>query len=618
MDPFGPRKYVIQAVFILIGLAFIVRLFFLQVIDDTYKTQASDIGRRTIYPARGLIFDRNGKLIVANEPIYELMVIQKQVKNIDTAKFCRLLGINDSVFIERFRVLKENKGNRFSINKQEPFLSQIPAEVFHKFEEHLHEFPGFYTQVKIARSYPYSCAAHVLGDIGEVSAEERSASEYYYRLGEFIGKNGIEKQYEKELRGKKGVEYYLRDHIGRNIGSINNNQFDTAAVAGKNLYTTLDIELQQYGEMLMQGKRGSIVAIEPSTGEILAFVSSPAYDPNMLVGRERGPNFSKLNADKENKPLINRPLSAMYPPGSTFKPFVGLIAVNDGALEFNSGYGCGGAYVLGGLRVGCHGHPAIPNLNVAIQYSCNAYFCNAFKKEVEYEKFANPSEGLQAWVDHLYTFGYGKKVGIDLPGEKAGNVPTPLYYDKIYKGWRWKASTIISLGIGQGEITATPLQIANSYAVLANKGYYYMPHIAKRFENEEGELNRYKERVYTKIDSMLYYMILKGMEDVVKAGTARQAQIEGITVGGKTGTAENPHGKDHSLFAAFAPVEDPKIAIAVVVENSGYGGTYAAPIASLMIEKYINRQINEKRKPLEERMKNANFLKTDTLQVIRL
>ena len=608
MDAFEPRKYVIQAVFILVGLAFIARLFFLQVVDESYKSQASDIGRKTIYPARGLVYDRHGKLIVSNAPIYELLVVQKQVKDIDTAKFCELLGITDSIFKERFRILKENKGNRFSPYKQEPFLSQIPSEVFAKFEEHLNEFPGFYTQVKIARNYPYNCAAHVLGDIGEVSPGEREASNYYYKLGEFIGKNGLEKFYEIPLRGKKGTEYYLRDHIGRNIGTLNKGEYDTMAVAGKGLYTTLDIELQQYGELLMQGKRGSIVAIEPSTGEILAFVSSPTYDPNMLVGRERGPNFQKLNADKANKPLINRPISAMYPPGSTFKPFMGLIAVNDGALEFNSGYPCGGAYVLGGLRVGCHRHTAITNLNVAIQHSCNAYFCNALKREIEYSGFKDPSDGLQHWVDHLYAMGMGKKLGIDLPGEKAGNIPTPEYYDKIYKGWRWKASTIISLGIGQGETTVTPLQLANSYAILANKGYYYIPHLAKKFENEEGELNRYKERHYTKVDTLLFYRILQGLEDVVRAGTARQAQIPGISVGGKTGTAENPHGKDHSIFAAFAPVENPKIAIAVVVENSGFGGTYAAPIASLMIEMYINREINEKRKALEERMIKANFL----------
>lgn len=608
MSGYESRKYVVMAVMILFGLLYIGRLFDLQVLDKSLQTKASDIGTRTIFPARGLIYDRNGKLIVGNQPIYELLVVQQQMGAMDTVRFCELLGITDSVFHARIQRLRSSPG-MFSRLKPEPFLSQIPYEVFAAFEEHRHEFPGFYPQVKMVRYYPYHCAAHVVGDIGEVSKEEREASGLYYSLGEYVGKSGLEKQYESLLRGRKGVQYYMKDNIGRNLGSFQDGRYDTLPESGKALVTTLDIELQQYGERLMRNKRGSIVAIEPSTGEVLAFISSPAYDPNLLVGRERGDNFNRMLRDAVNKPLINRPLSAMYPPGSTFKPLMGLMAVQEKALTLNSHYPCASGYVFGGIRVGCHAHEHIDNFNEAIQHSCNAWFCNAFRQFLESDRFANESEAIDKWADYLHQFGLGVKTGIDLPGEYAGNIPAAAYFDKLYKGWRWKAITVISLSIGQGEITTTPLQIANMYAVLANKGIHYPPHLVKEVQGDtSGALQKYTTPQRVAIDSNLFVYILDGMESVVTSGTARRAFLDSIAICGKTGTAENPHGEDHSLFAAFAPKENPQIAIGVIVENSGFGGTWAAPIASLMIEYYLTRTISDRRKVEEQRILDADFI----------
>ncbi len=608
MTDFEPRKYVIMGVMVLFGLLYIGRLFMLQVVDESLKTQASDVGERIIFPARGLIYDRNGKLIVGNQPIYELLVVQQQVGEMDTTRFCELLGITDSQFTARLQKLRSNPG-LFSRLKPEPFLQQIPYETFAQFEEHRHEFPGFYPQVKMVRSYPYGVAAHVVGDIGEVSKREREQSNYYYELGEYVGKSGLEKQYEEVLRGTKGKQYYLKDNIGRYLGPFRDGAFDTAAVAGTNLTTTLDIELQQYGEWLMQNKRGSIVAIEPATGEILAFISSPAYDPNLLVGRVRGENFTQLLRDTVNKPLVNRPLTALYPPGSTFKPLMGLMAVQEEAIRLGTSYPCRGGYLHAGVRVGCHAHEPIDDLNEAIQHSCNAYFCNALKQFLEAEQFENESEGIDKWADYLAQFNLGRKTGVDLPGEYGGNIPAASYFDKLYEGWRWKAITVISLSIGQGEITTTPIQIANMYAALANEGYYYRPHLVKSIAHDTSQLlQQYREKQTIAIDSAYFHYILDGMERVVIDGTARLARIDSVSVCGKTGTAENPHGEDHSLFSAFAPKENPQIAIAVVVENSGFGGTWAAPIASLMMEFYLKRKISDRRKWLEQRMVQADFI----------
>lgn len=605
MDPFEPRKYIIQALIILFGVLYVGRLFYLQIWDNSLQMQASDVGKRTIFPARGLIFDRNDKLIVGNKPIYDLLVVQRQVGEMDTARFCQLLGINDSTFKAQFEKLQAEPW-RYSSRKPEPFLTQIDYETFARLEEHLHEFPGFYPQVKMVRTYPYGSAAHVVGDIGEVDKRERERYGYY-DLGEYIGKSGLELYYEEALRGSKGVNYYLKDNIGRDLGSFQGGAFDTLPEAGQNLFTTLDIELQQYGERLMQNKRGSIVAIEPATGEVLAFISSPAYDPNLLVGRQRGRNFVALTQDT-NKPLLNRPLTALYPPGSTFKPVMGLISIEEGAIPIETYFPCSGGYRYPGGLLGCHGHVPIHNFNQAIQHSCNAWFCNSLAKLLEMEQYADETEAVNEWAEYLKQFKMGVPTNIDLPGEKKGNVPTGDSYDKLYEGWRWKAATVISIAIGQGEILTTPLQIANLYAILANGGTFYSPHLAKAFEGDSVLLTEYRESQKVGIDEHLFAYIKEGMENVVEAGTARLAQIDSISVCGKTGTAENPHGEDHSIFAAFAPREDPKIAIAVVVENSGFGGTWAAPIASLMIEYYIKRKIPDNRKWHEQRILDANFI----------
>jgi penicillin-binding protein 2 len=602
------RSYVIGGLIIFTGIIFLARLFYLQVIDDTYLHKASEKGERVIYPARGQIYDRFGKLIVINQPIYDVLLLQNDLGEIDVKRFCDLLGIDDSVYHNRMKLLRENKHGYYSPLRPEVFIKQVPPERLGAFSENLFAFPGFSTQTKTIRSYPSKSAAHVLGDIGEVSAEERKATHNFYNLGEYIGKSGMERFYEVQLRGSKGRDAYLRDRHGRDIGEFADGRFDTAAISGYNMTSTLDIELQAYGEKLMQNKRGSIVAIEPTTGEILAWVSSPTYDPNLLVGRERAANYQTLLDDSINKSLINRPLSARYPPGSTFKPIMGLIAWQEGAIDFNTGYSCPGAYILGGLSVGCHGHAAIPDLSTGVQYSCNAYFCNSLRRLLELPKYKDESAALAVWNDYLYKFGLGKPVGVDLPGEYGGNVPTPEFYDKIYKGWRWRASTIISLGIGQGELLVTPLQLANAYAILANKGYYITPHLARTFSNEDTTFASSYSRHETGIPRMKFEAITQGLADAVAAGTARLAIIDSITVCGKTGTAENPHGDDHSIFAAFAPRENPQIAIAVIVENATWGGSFAAPIASLMIEYYINREISDKRKYLEERMMNAVFV----------
>lgn len=608
MTGYEPRKYVIMGVFILFGVLFIARLFDLQVLDESLKMKASDVGVRTIFPARGLLYDRHGKLMVGNQPIYELMVVQQQVGAMDTARFCALLGITDSQFTARMQKLRDNPG-LYSRLKPAPFIGQIPYETFAQFEEHRHAFPGFYPQVKMVRNYPFGAAAHVVGDIGEVSRTEREKSDYYYSLGEFVGKSGLEKQYESVLRGTKGKQYYLKDNIGRDLGTFQAGAFDTAAIAGANLTTTLDIELQQYGEWLMQNKRGSIVAIEPSTGEILAFISSPSYDPNLLVGRVRGENFLSLMRDTVHKPLVNRPLTALYPPGSTYKPLMGLMAVQENAIRLNSTYPCNSGYLYAGVRVGCHAHEPIDNLNEAIQHSCNAYFCNALQKMLTANQFADESVALDKWADYGTQFGLGQKTGIDLPGEYSGNIPRASYFDKLYAGWRWKAITVISLSIGQGEITTTPIQIANMYAALANNGVYYRPHLVKDIDGDTSSLlNDYRTPLQIDIAPASFQYIRDGLAKVVTDGTAQLAKIDSIAVCGKTGTAENPHGEDHSLFAAFAPKEQPAIAIAVVVENAGFGGTWAAPIASLMIEYYLNRRIKPARKWLEERMVTADFM----------
>ncbi len=601
-----PRAYIIQGMIVAIFIVFIIRLFYLQIIDGTYKQIADDRGIRKeqVDPERGQIFDRNGKLIVYNEPSYKLMVVPSQVKQIDTIRFCGILGIEKEYFIKK---MKEAKS--FSRMRESVFLSQISAEEFGRIEEYLYEFKGFYTAISPVRKYAYPSSAHLLGYVAEVDSNDIKKSAGYYRNADVIGKSGVEKSYEKLLRGQKGFKNIVIDRFGREVGLLNEGSEDIPAIAGKNLTLTIDIELQNYAEQLFANKRGALVAIEPATGEILAIVSAPGYDPNLLIGSARTKNFAKLVLDQE-KPLNNRALSGFYPPGSTFKPVMAALGMDIGSLTPNQGYNCPGGYVMSGHKVDCHNHPYAGNVELGIGHSCNAYFCYTFRYFIE--KHATPAEGLQDFKDHLGLWGIGIRTGIDLPNEKSGNVPDVEDYDKIYGKDRWKASNCVTLGIGQDQLILTPLQSSNSMAIIANGGYFFTPHVLKYAEDEDSLLNAFKTRHETGILDTIFPYIQKGMAGAVNFGTARIAAIDSIQVCGKTGTAENPHGKSHSWFSCFAPLENPQIAVAIIVENGGWGASYAAPIASLVMEKYINGKISEKRKPLEERMKNADLIAEPT------
>ncbi len=604
MEPLNIRKVIIQGGFTLVSLILLVRLFFLQVVDVTYKAKAinNSVREVTIYPSRGLVFDRDNRLVVNNAAVYDLVVTPRKVKSLDTLKLCDLLGISKDEFKKSVVKMKQSKG--YSSYKPQILFKQIPSDTYARLQEFLYQFPGLYSQVRTVRHYPMKSAPHILGYIGEVNQKQIDTSEYY-RLGDYIGASGMEFNYEHTLRGERGIKYMMVDVHNRDTTEWMGGDNNKDAVAGNNLTLTLDMEIQLYAELLMQNKRGSVVAIEPQTGELLALVSSPSYDPNLLAGRMRGAGMKMLTNDTL-KPLFNRALMAHYPPGSTFKPLMALIALQEGAIHKNFYYGCAGGYRLGRLTVGCHGHTPCGNVQSSIQHSCNAYYCHIFRLFIEQSKYENVAEGLTRWHDYLNSFGLGRKLNIDLPTELSGYVPAQDLYNKMYGEKRWRASTIISLGIGQGELGVTPLQLSNLMAVIANRGHFYYPHVVRPEPGDNASLYRQKQSVA--IDPRHFDTVVEGMEWVVQKGTARIAQIEDVDVCGKTGTAENPHGKSHSLFVAFAPKDNPKIAIAVVVENAGYGSTYAASIASLTIEKYLKGEISEKRKWLEDRMFNADLI----------
>ena len=599
IDNTKSRSYVIQGIIVGIFVVYLIRLFYLQIIDDTYKQIADDRGIRKeqVDPDRGQIFDRTGKLIVYNEPSYKLMVVPSQVEKIDTIRFCEIIGIDKEQFIKKMKDAKS-----FSRVRESVFLSQISAEEFGRIEEYLYEFKGFYTAISPVRKYAYPSAAHLLGYVAEVDSNDIKKSNGYYRNADVIGKSGVEKSYENLLRGQKGYKNIVIDRFGRDVGRLNNGSEDIAPVAGKNLTLTIDIELQTYAEQLMANKRGALVAIEPSTGEILALVSTPSYDPNMLVGSARTKNFAKLALNKEN-PLNNRALSGYYPPGSTFKPVMAALGMDIGSLTSDQGYSCPGGYVMSGHKVNCHNHPYASNVELGIGHSCNAYFCYTFRYFMEAHD--SPEEGMRDFNEHLALWGIGTKTGVDLPNERNGNVPDAEDYDKVYGKGRWKASNCVTLGIGQDKLIITPLQSANSMAIIANGGFFFTPHVLKYAEDADTILNKFKTRRETSIHYSIFPFVQHGIAGAVNFGTAKIAKVDSIQVCGKTGTAENPHGKDHSWFSCFAPEKNPKIAVAIIIENGGWGASYAAPIASLVVEKYVNRTISEKRKPLEERMMKA-------------
>lgn len=609
-DLFRNRYQVIQIIIVSFAAIFLVRLLYLQIIDTKYDALAKNnaIKEIDIYPTRGFVYDRNGELIVYNEAIYDLMVIPRQAKSIDTLKLCELLGMDKAGFLHRFEEMKKQKG--YSKYKPNVFAKQLSLRDFSRLQEYLYLFPGFYGQVRTIRKYPHKVAATILGDIGEVDDRQIDKSGGYYKPGDYVGKSGIEKVYEKELGGTRGKKFVFVDVHNRQMGSFNEGEYDTLAQAGDNVITTLNIKLQEYGELLMQNKKGSVVAIEPSTGEILALISSPGYDPNILCGAIRGENFNKLLKDSL-LPLYSRPTLATYPPGSTFKPLVGLIALHEGVQGVQYTVPCNGMYHFAGLSLHCsHHHPSATNMLYALQQSCNPYFWQSFRNSIENNAYSDIHQIYGKWVDYCKSFGLGVKTGVDLPSEVSGNIPSTKYFDKIYGKTGWHSSTIISLGIGQGEILVTPLQMANMYACMANRGYWITPHIVKKITDaatNEDETHPYEKHV-SLIAREHFDPVVEGLFQVVEAGTARSARVEGLDICGKTGTAQNPHGDDHSMFAGFAPKDNTKIAIAVVVENGGFGAAYAVPIASLMIEKYLNDTIQTSRIPLEKRMMESNLL----------
>ncbi len=600
-DNYNNRKHVMTTIFIIVGVILALRLFYLQVIDTKYKISAQNNVLRhvTQYPLRGLIYDRNGKLLVYNEASYDLMVVPRQVRELDTLEFCTLLGISEEEFEQKMQ-----RARNFSHFRPSIFERQLSKETYATFQEKLFRFPGFYVQPRTLRKYPNPIAALTLGYIGEVS-QSTIDNDPYYRIGDYIGVSGLENTYEKELRGQKGLKIKLVDVHNREQGSYKDGIFDTVPVHGNDLFTTIDMELQAYGELLMSNKKGAIVAIEPSTGEILALVSTPSFDPNILVGSKRSGNFSRLFNDPD-KPLFNRALMAQYPPGSAFKMVNALIALNEGVVKPETRIGCARGYHFRGLTVRCHQHPNPTDVVSSIQFSCNAYYCQVFRSILDNNNYKNVEAGFNAWRNYLKSFGLGIRLGTDLPAVGAGNVPTSAYYDKYHGRNRWRSITVISLAIGQGELGITPLQLANMATIIANRGYYYTPHIVKAVGTPDNHNDKFTTKHHTKIDQKHFEPVVEGMFQVMEAGTGRWSRHDSITICGKTGTVQNPHGENHSTFIAFAPKDEPKIAISVFVENSGYGSVWAAPIASLMIEKYLTGKV--KRKELEQRMIDGNLM----------
>ncbi len=602
------RKYVIGGFLVVVAIIYVYQLFQLQIGDTKYKEYA-DINAylyKTQYPSRGLIYDRNRKLVVFNQPAYDVMMIPRDVKSLDTVAFCGALNITKEQFLEKVAEMKDKRKNPgYSSYTPQKLISHLSAEEYGRLQEKMYRFPGFFIQKRILRQYAHRTAANVLGNIREVSAKDIEKDEYY-RSGDYCGDLGVEKSYENYLRGKKGVEILIRDAHGRIKGRLENGAKDIAPIAGKNLTLSLDIDLQQYAESLMVNKIGAVVAIEPSTGEILALVSSPTYDPTKLIGRERGKNYASLVRDKE-KPLFDRAILGAYPPGSTFKPSQGLILLQEGIVNLSTSYPCPRGYVSGGLRVGCHGHAAPISLKPALETSCNAYFCWGLKNMLDnrISKYKSTANAFEVWKNHLVSLGFGFKLGLDLPSEGRGFIPNAKFYNKIYGEGDWSANTIISIAIGQGEILATPVQIANLCATIANRGWFITPHVVKTVEDSILPSDLLKKRVPT-IDSKYFKEVAQGMRMAVTGGTCRKASFPGVEVAGKTGTAENPHGRDHSAFIGFAPYDNPKIAVCVYVENAGFGATYGVPIGSLVMERYLNGKISEERKGMESTMLTSN------------
>jgi penicillin-binding protein 2 len=587
-DIFPQRIKMIQGVTIFFAFLFLINLFYIQLIDTKYKIKAKDNAIKELieYPSRGLIYDRNNKLIVHNTSQFEIMVTNAEVDaNLDTNQLCKDLSITPDYFLESMK--KARKASRY---RPYVFLKYVDDSNYQRFQEHIFKYKGFFGQTRFVREYPYANGALLFGDVGEIDSSQikEYADTYTYLSGDYIGKNGIEVYYEDLLRGQRGVRTVVVDALNRVKGSYANGESDKEPTAGKNLQASIDIDLQTLGEELLTNKRGSIIAIEPSSGEILALCNGPTYDPNLLTGGSRNKYYPKLLLNK-NKPLYNRAIQGLYPPGSTFKAPSALVALQMGAINPNFAYYCPGYYPIGKKSLKCsHRHAPCRNIEEGLTQSCNPYFCQVFRGSIEVSNSKRFQKDYDRWYKNICRFGYRRKLGIDLKNEKRGNVPDTAYYNRIYKN-QWRATTVISLGIGQGEILATPLQMANSYCVIANKGFYITPHVIKGIEaNGKFKPNTAKKiKVNVPIDKLYFDRVTDGLEMVVQAGTARASKIEGIALCGKTGTAQNPHGEDHSIFVGFAPKVNPKIVIACIVENGGGGGGLAAPIVSLMAERYL-------------------------------
>lgn len=599
------RKYVIITFMVIVGVIYAIRLFYMQVIDESWVLRAQQIAekRREITPPRGVVFDRDGRKIVSNSTYYNLMMVEKNIKNLDTAAFAKLIGWTRQQVRDRFKEIVKGEGTFYNkhtgkriSNYQKirayPFLKELTLDEISRIAPHLENFPGFYEEVTSMRNYPFANGANILGYLSEVYREEIDADPFY-KPGNNIGRAGLERFYENELRGRKGIRYIVTSALNNAIESYADGKYDTLAKQGPPLKLGVDIILQAYGEKLLQNKRGCIVAIEPATGEILALVSAPSYDPNLLIGKRNiSANYPKLVLDP-SKPLYPRPLAAEYPPGSTFKLLNSLIGLQEGVITPEFGAPCNKSVV------GCHDHASATNLADAIKHSCNPYYYAVTRRIIQQNKkkstFADAEIGLELWAKYMRSFGLGQKLETDITGLRPGLVPDPAYYDKWYGHHRWAFSTIRSISIGQGEVMMTPLQMANIAAIIANRGWYYTPHFVKSIGNK-GPLEQYRKKKYAMVDSKHYEVIVEGMRRVVHepGGTGRRARLKDIVVCGKTGTVQNPHGDDHSVFVAFAPMYNPKIAIAVFIENAkGGGGLWAAPTAGLMIEKYLTGKIVE-------------------------
>ncbi len=601
------RKYIIGGFITIVVLIYLLRLFNLQVLDSRYKDDADSNAflRKTIYPSRGVIYDRNGKVVVYNKPAYDILVIPRDIQPFDTLDFCNTLGLTKEQLKALFTDMKDKRKNPgYSSYSPQTLITHLDAADYGRIQEKMYRFPGFFIQKRIMREYNYHCGGNLLGNIREVSAKDIKRDPYY-KSGDYTGDLGIEKSYEEHLRGIKGEEILIRDVHGSIHGRYDNGSHDKKAISGRNLKLGIDIELQQYAESLMRGKLGAVVAIEPQTGEVLALVTSPSYDPALLVGRDRGKNYKALR-DNPYKPLLDRSIQGAYPPGSTFKPGQGLILLQEGIITTGTPFPCARGYINAGLRLRCHPHASPITLKPALQTSCNAFFCWGLKAMLEKKrKYGSTAKAFEVWKTHLVELGYGYKLGIDIPGESRGFIPNAKFYDKIYGEDNWSANTIISVSIGQGEILATPLQIANLGATIANRGWFITPHVVKSIEDTIIE-KQYREHRTPNISRSHFEQVAEGMRMAVTGGTCKLANLPDIEVCGKTGTAQNPHGHDHSVFLGFAPYHNPKIAVCVYVENAGYGATYGVPIGSLVIEKYLKGEISESRKYIEERMLNSS------------